>query len=312
MHATELRRFAAFRSLDAAALETVMNHAGSLYLPGGRWLVRPGRRLSASFFLLDGRVRLLEGRGEVTVDAGSARGRHAVYPGVDGVQTQSPARFLRVEAGLLEQLAGSAGDGRPGMLEVTVEEPSWQRRFLTSPLLQRLEPATWQRILRAMVAEPYAAGACVIRAGEVGRCCYVLAAGEAEIREPVAGRVLAVLRPGSLFGEDALVSGRVRNACVIMRSTGSVVRLTAEQFQACLLDSVVRPLERIGGRRVISLEPQRHPAALWVPLENMRQVGPLLAPASYAIVGGTWPERALAAFLLAELGLDAGPLRTGH
>lgn len=306
----ELKRFAGLDALPAGALDTVAARARRLRVPSGRWLVRPGRRLPSLFFLLEGRIRLLEGGRSVIVSAGSARARRAVYPGVAGVETLTPAVFLSVDPDLLDAVAGPEAGEPPGVPEVNAGESSWQRRFLTSPLMQRLEPAAWQRILRAMTTEWYPSGTRVIRAGDAAACCYVLCSGRARIVTADGEETRAVLEPGSLFGEDALVSGRARNAHVVMARGGSVVSLSAEHFQSWLLDAVVRPLAAVGDRPVISLDPRDGRAVSCPTLNDIRHSGRTLSSGeTYAIVGGAWPERTLAAFLLAEQGIDASPLR---
>src|SRR5690606_17657091 len=138
--------------------------ARRLRVPARRWLVRPGRVLAARVYLLEGRVRLVEAERAVIVNAGSARARRAVYPGAAGVATLATSVFLWVDpAGLDGPGPHPAGLGMP---EVNAAESSWQRRFLTSPLMQRLEPAAWQRVLRAMSRTRRHAGEVIIRAGE--------------------------------------------------------------------------------------------------------------------------------------------------
>ena len=310
MAAAELSRFIGLEGLPGDTLEDLAGKARRLRLPAGRWLVRPGRRLSMQVFLLHGRVRLLQGGRSVVVSAGSARARRPIYPGAAGVETLTSAEFLRVDPALLASVAGLAGGEDPGVPEVLADDASWQGRFLASPLMQRLDGPAWQRILRAMSRERYASGTPIIRAGGGAECCYVLCAGRADIVRPGTGETLAVLEPGSLFGEDALVSGRARNADVVMREDGSSVSLSAEHFQAWLLDAVVRPLGAVGERPVVSLDPSCRRARLWPTLDDIRQAGRALSPGvEHAVTGGTWPERTLAAFLLAEQGIDARPLR---
>jgi CRP-like cAMP-binding protein len=307
MLVVQLRHFADFESLPPAVLEVIAGRARRLRLPARRWLVRPGRALSDRFYLLEGRARLLEGGRSGIVSAGSARARRAVYPGATGVETLTSAVFMSIDPALLECEAGS--DARLGVPEVSLGESSWQRRFLTSALMQRLDPTAWQRILRAMQSQRYEPGALVIEAGQRADCCYVLCSGQAEIRAAAGTVVLAVLEPGALFGEDALVSGRERNADVVMNTAGSVVSLAAEQFQAWLLDVVVRPLRDADGRPLISLGPDCPSALLRVPLTGIRSAARSLSPAErYGIVGGSWGERSLAAFLLAEQGINARPV----
>ena len=317
MQVADLKRFADFQSWSGGDLRVVAGRARRLRVPADRWLVRPGRTLALRVFLLEGRVRLLEGRvraleeyRSVIVNGGSKRARRAVYPGAAGIQTLTAALFLGVDPALLQCHGPTAGEARPGTWEVSLEESSWQRRFLTSPLMQRLEPAAWQRILRAMSRQHHPAGGRIIEAGQCADCCYVLCSGRAEIRHPDSAALLAVLEPGCLFGEDALISGALRNAHVVMRTAGSVVALPAERFQAWLLDEVVQPLPDAGARPIISLEAHCPGAAACMAIGGVREAGRLLPrSASYAIVGGTWQERALVAFLLAEQGVDASPVQ---
>lgn len=312
MEIDRLKRFAGFDGWSPAQLKAVASRAQCLRVPAGRWLVRPGRSLSNRVFLLEGRVRLVQGGRSVIVGAHSALARRAVYPGAAGVQTLTAAVFLSVDPAVLESarvVAVSGSEAMPAVPEVNAAEASWQRRFLTSPLMQRLGPAAWQRILRAMHRDSFPAGARVIEAGDPASCCYVLCAGRAEIRAAGSGDALARLRPGCLFGEDALVSGASRNASVVMTTSGSVVSLAAEQFQAWLLDVVVRPLPQAGERPVVSLSGPGPDGAVQLAVRELRGVGTRLSPHEhYAVVGGTWRERALAAFLLAEQGIDASPV----
>ncbi len=306
MLADRLKGFIGFEGLPAAALAALADQSRRVRLPPGRWLVRPGRTLSGHYYLLAGRVRLLEGGRACAVTAGSEPARRPVYPGCAGVETLTAATFLRLEPHVLEQAWGPDDLGVP---EVDTDPEAWQRRFLASPLMQRLAPADWQRVLRAMASTTYHAGEAVIVAGEAGDHCHVLAEGQAEIVGPDGAR-LACIEPGQLFGEDALVTGRVRNASVIMTRSGAAVRLAGDQFQRWLLDAVVPPLAAPGSRRLVVLEPATAgPAALRVALASIRRAARALPRnQSFAVAGGSRPERFLAAFLLAEQGLDARPL----
>ncbi len=304
-----LKHFSEFAGWAPADLAAVASQARRVRVPAGRWLVRPGRSLAGRFYLLEGRVRLVEGGRSVIVNAGTARARRAVYPGVAGVETLTAAVFLRVDPAAVDAARAIRGDGRPDVPVVSSEDASWQCRFLATPLMQRLEPAGWQRILSAMCRHDLPAGSRIIEPGEPAECCYVLCSGRARIHDR-PGRLLAVVEAGGLFGEDALVSGRVRNAGVVMEQAGVVMSLAAAQFQAWLLDVVVRPLADPDGRPVISLHANRPGAVMVLSPGAARVAGARLSRArGYALVGGTWPERTLSAFLLAEQGIDASPVQ---
>lgn len=304
MDIDKLKRLPAFAARPLPELEALAAGARRVRLPARRWLVQPGRVLVGHYYLLEGRVRVVgpDGLAEI-VAGGSVRAVTPVHPGSMAVETLLPSLFLRVEP-------DSAGwpEGVPGVPEVCWDDDAWQRRFLTSPLLQRFAPAAWQRILRAMSRHQHEPGARILTAGTTGDRCYVLCSGSAEVAA-ADGRRLALLQPGALFGEDALISGAVRNASVTMLGAGATVSLPADDFDALLLRVVVRPVEAACGRQLISLDRPAPPGAVAVGLAEIRDSVPRLAPVTaYAIIGGTVRERALAAFLLAQRGVDAAPL----
>ena len=86
--------------------------------------------------------------------------------------------------------------------------------------------------------------------------------------------------------------------------------LPAACFEAWLVDVVTPPLVDPGARRLLSLD-GRGPGRR-IAIGSLRAAaGVLPRRAAYAVSGGTWRQRRLAAFLLAERGLDARPLALG-
>ncbi|MEQ8482821.1 MAG: cyclic nucleotide-binding domain-containing protein [Pseudomonadales bacterium] len=308
MNAEQLRVFHDFEPMPASALAGVLARGHCLRVPAGRWLVRPGRALASRLYLQAGAVELCDAVGWRPVRAGEPRARQPLYPGCAAARTLSDCRLLSFDARAADWLVGADPADLPGVPEVATDETSWQARFLGSPLMQRLGPAAWQRVLRAMTAAAHDAGARVIAAGAPADGCHVLCKGRAEIRAPDGGPRLATLSPGDLFGEDALITGAVRNADVVMTAPGATLELAADRFEAWILRVVVEPLDSVAGRCLISLD--RRPRAEWcVPVTEVRALAARLPlEGAYAVVGGTPRERYLAAFLLTRRGLDARPL----
>ncbi|NIP16431.1 MAG: cyclic nucleotide-binding domain-containing protein [Pseudomonadales bacterium] len=305
-----LRCFEPFAALPAAALTALGEQVKILRLPAGRWLVRPGRGLPGCYYLQRGRVRLLEP--DVRVAAGSPRSRWPIYPGADGVLTLTPVTLVRVTEGAV---AAAAGDGEA---QLPLSRPQWltdgwECRFLSSGAIRRVSLERCQRLMREMRPVDLVQDERVVRQGEPGDTFFVLASGRAQVRR--GHRTLAVLEPGDHFGEDAIISGAHRNACVTMISDGRVMQLSGEVFldavvERVLLDEGDGPAQAtidIGGRDVS--------ADVGIPLLLLRErLGLLAAKLRYRLVGGGPRQRALAAFVLlhrgyrvalAESGLDA-------
>lgn len=192
---------------------------------------------------------------------------------------------------------------------VAPDDSGWQMRFLSTPLLQRLPPIHWQQLLQGMALEQACAGATLIEAGTAGDVCFVLRKGRARVH--ARGRTLALLDPGALFGEDALIAGGSRNASVTLLTDGAVGRLPAARFEDWLLQAVIHPLVEIGDRRPLWIERTVPVGAecIHVPLTRLRDPGIALPVAGrYGVIGGALRERWLAAFVLAQQGFDARPI----
>ena len=89
--------------------------------------------------------------------------------------------------------------------ELTVEPPPF-------PLLSELPRGAFMELLARMSVVRLGAGETVLREGEAGDACYLVAAGR--VRVTKAGVEVAELGPGSFFGEFAVLSDQRRHASV--------------------------------------------------------------------------------------------------
>ena len=292
MLANRIRQFEPFQAMSPAELSTVAEHTQTLNLPARRWLLRQGRRLQGSYYLDRGRVRVFSPQRDI--DHQSAAARRPIYPGCEAICTLSPVHLLHVDTSAIAFLLATAQDGAG-----TPPEP-WQRRFLRSPLLQRLDAGVWQQLVSALQERRFAAGELLIAEGRPAHDFFVLKEGRAAVR--CRGATLAELIPGDFFGEDALIMDARRNATVAALEPGAVLRLPKDRFASLLVDNVVRFVRRAGEGECIDL------SADW-PLARLREaLGELDPKRRYHVVGGALPERALATFILTQKGFDAWPV----
>ncbi len=78
----------------------------------------------------------------------------------------------------------------------------------------------------------YADGAAIVRQGELGDAMFAIQSGQVEVlRETPAGEVgVAVLGPGDLFGEMAILEKEVRSATVRARGEARVLTIDKKTF----------------------------------------------------------------------------------
>jgi CRP-like cAMP-binding protein len=288
----QLRHLEPFAGLDWAVLQSISRHARIIDLPARRPLKSPGKRLTGRYYLLSGRLRSGRGSDAVVIKASP----QPVFPGFDNIVTVTSVRLLQVDVEPIAFLFDPAE-----LPDIADEDGSedWQVRFLRSHMLSSLSTLRWQQILRALVPMPVQQGERLIRRGDTAECCYILARGRAGVWRRRS--MLRRLVPGDFFGEDALLSGRRRNACVRMCSDGVVMALEERHFRRWLSDALVETAdEACDGISNQAFARLRVDAG-----DDLRQRLAALDPCSAYRVSG--PERCarLGVFLLRQRGIRA-------
>ena len=108
-----------------------------------------------------------------------------------------------------------------------------------SPLFQGLSDEELQKLMD--MAEPVSlrAGDVLIRQGEPGDSAYVVIKGEFEVQKQTGQSLIKidVRNPGDVVGEMALLSRAPRNATLIAKTDGEVLRIPQEAFEQLLQSS---------------------------------------------------------------------------
>jgi len=100
------------------------------------------------------------------------------------------------------------------------------------PVFQHLNSAELLSVLDLAQVADYPGGAKVIAGGGAGQCLFVSVAGTARVVK--GNRTLAVLPPGSLFGEMALLDQRPRSADVLADGPLQVLAIGREDLFAMM------------------------------------------------------------------------------
>lgn len=288
-------------------------------------------------------IYLLAGELHITLTDGSHR---LLVGGCDlarwpiGYKTVLPLRskavtdvvLLRIDFDALDviitwdQLTQRAEPSQTPLIPASSE--NFSARVLTSGALAQLPPAHIQELLGRFVRVPVRAGQTVIHEGESGSDYFIIEFGRCEVRKLIGGAnvLVAELKAGDVFGEEALLADMSRGASVIMKTDGMLLRLSKPDFVELLQTPLLHAIDRNEAERLIAQGTAtwldiRYPAefnenglpgAINLPLDEIRKAYELLDKHQVYIVYCQSGRRSSAgAFLLAQHGFRAFVLEGG-
>jgi len=191
----------------------------------------------------------------------------------------------------------------------------------------QLPPAHIEELLRRFERIQAKKGDVVIREGAEGDFYFVIETGRCKVERMVGGvsMLLAELKSGDAFGEEALVSEVKRNATVTMKTDGALLKLSKRDFVELLREPLLQRVSAEEARAKVSGGAQwidvRYPSefqydklagAINIPLSEIRNAfGALDKAKEYVLYCQSERRSAAAAFLLAQRGYRAYVLTGG-
>ncbi len=198
---------------------------------------------------------------------------------------------------------------------------------LRSGAFAQLPTAHIDELLKRFDRVKTARGDVVIREGHEGDYYYVVESGRFQVERLVGGAnvVLAELKSGDAFGEEALVSEAKRNATVSALGDGELLRLDRKHFNELLREPLLRRLSfdqaaekvRRGALWLDVRYPSEYqydklPGAINVPLAEVRNMFEVLDRSKeYVAYCQSGRRSAAAAFLFAQRGFKVWLLEGG-
>ena len=302
----------------------------------GEIVFRAGDLDEDTVYLLEGELRCNYPDGRVVAHvAGTGHGRYSLNDAVPRrftAEVVSPrARVLRLERRFVEkiitwdQLSRDPGyrfnDSSPGA-------NAWIFRLLHSHAFIKLPTGNLEKMFQRFEEVPVTASEVVMREGDPPDNFYVIREGTAAVSKMLDGapQVVAYLREGDIFGEDALLANAPRNATVRMLQGGRLMKLSKAAFETVLkppLVAWVLPAEaarlvKEGARLVDVRMPEEFAqraitGATNIPLYRLREEMPsVMSPGGRVVVYCNTGERsAAAAFILNSLGYTVHALHGG-
>ncbi len=331
-------------SFSPARLRELLDYCHIENIAAGQNPFRDRPMLGQSVYLVRGELELTYADGnKVTMRADSEWARHPIgkrQPDIVAANALTPVQMLRVDDDLLDRMVtwdqfATHDDIKPkidkGGSDAAV------RRLLNSGMFSaenlnhgpfaHLPPANIGKLLNRVEAIAVWDRDVIIREGEEGDYYYLIESGRAQVTRLVGGAhlLLAELKAGDVFGEEALVSDAKRNATVTMKTNGVLLRMKKQDFLELMKEPL---LHRIGfaeaGEKVkqgavwldVRHPPEyrydKLPGAINVPLNDIRNaIGVLNRATPYIAYCQSGRRSAAAAFILAQAGYDVYVLENG-
>ncbi len=333
MDARLLHQFVPLNALSQPVLSELAAQAAEITLAKGRVIFHQDDDDPWLYFLLEGEVICQErDHAPRFVQSGSEDARYALARtrprGYSAVAATS-VRLLRIKEALLESRLSFDQATAYEVFEYDgSDDPAWMLKILSEPAFLKVPPAHANAMFERFQPRPCKKGDVIIQQGDQADNYYLIRTGRAQVSRAEPGGspiVLAEFGPGDGFGEEALLTGELRNASVTMLSDGLLMRLSRQDFDALLKTPLVKSVDFDVARRMLQtgaqlvdvrLEDEYRAGTLRdslnLPLYLLRLKAQSLDPQRKYILFCQHDQRSsAAAFILAQRGLDVYVLRGG-
>jgi len=249
-----LARFSPFNTLTYEYLSKVIEKASLKEYGKGNIIFKRGRELKESLYLVSGHVDLIDSQFAITPitseDDSHKVPLNSVSPTKVSAVAKSPVIILSVESDFSDLVLAWSESGIEEPVDAVssqdeheefeaAEEGDWMSSLLQSPFFNKIPPGNIRQLFMRFKSQKVVADEVVIKEGERGEFFYVLEAGSAKVQDK-QGNLLAALRPGDYFGEEALVGDTTRNATVKMLTAGKLMCLEKSDFVTLLQEPIRR------------------------------------------------------------------------
>jgi len=287
-----------------------------------------GREARGSVFLVQGELLLMfAGGGSLVLVGGTGEGCYAVNrrsQPVTRAKAITDVELLALDDDMLDTLATWDHAVRA---DARFANSAFALSSLKSGALAQLPAAHIEELLKRFEHMPVKRGDVVIHEGEEGDYYYLVASGRFQVERLVGGAkvVLAELKSGETFGEEALVSDAKRNATITALSDGELLRVKRSDFDELLREPLLRRLsfrdavQKVGAgalwldvRYPSEYQYDKLPGAINVPLAEVRNMYSVLDRSrEYIAYCQSGRRSAAAAFLFAQRGFRVWVLDGG-
>ncbi|MDH5323971.1 MAG: cyclic nucleotide-binding domain-containing protein [Gammaproteobacteria bacterium] len=326
-----LRTLVPFGDLDDAQLKELHNRYSIETFASGKQIFKKGTTDNKAYYLLSGQVKLMYAKGNVKwIQADSKESRYALTP-VQPRKATAIARgkvsVLSIDMSIFEEVINMGYRDGYEVGELELNEQDWMNAFLQSSIFVKLPATNIQALMMRLKERKVNANEVIIRQGDDDGNYYIIKSGRCRVvrkHSPQDNEVeLAVLGPGSGFGEESIITHNRRGATITMMEDGQLMVLSRDDFSELLVEPLIAHVgydEVAYQDNTIFMDVRYYDdyirdginGSLFAMLSELRgKLKKLDANKRYVVCSNTGSRAAAAAFLLCQQGLDAVVLRYG-
>lgn len=334
-----LKWFVPFSELEGKYLEDAITHVKKQAFNKGDMLFKRGRSLDSLYYLMSGKVDLIDASfNSTSIEAGKGNSNAALnaeMPTKFSCIAKSPVTVFTIGTDALDRITAwqdsaavasnvpeeidfsATGEIEVGTLGEEEDAGDWMSALLQSPLFSKIPLTQVQELFVRFESIAAETGEVVIKEGEKGDFFYVLASGRARVTNH-SQSVDKELEPGAYFGEEALLGDTPRNATITMIENGELKRLDAENFSSLLkapvltyvkeeeLEGFDRSFKLLDVKMPMEYRIQHFPGSINIPLARLRsRVTELAKSTAYVVPDDAGSRADIAAHILCQMGYDA-------
>jgi len=334
-----IRQLAPLDSLSSRHFELLFKKINTVHGKQGERIFNRGETDKSNIYLLEGKIELRKGNQIIDIiKSGTEQAKHPIAHSqprtLDAKIITSEALYIAIPSDMLDIMLTWDQTGDYYVDDVAQmeeeDETDWMVNILQSKAFRRISPANLQSIFLRMKEVAYRAGEIIITQDQPGDYFYVLKSGLCQATRKLPNRPgslkLADLKPGDIFGEEALISDTPRNATLTMITDGSLMQLSKEDFLALMKEPMHKRISYKEGQKMAEEQavvwmdvrlPNEHkqrfiPGSINLPLVFLRmKLKQLEKDKPYIVYCDTGGRSSAAAFLLGLEGFDAYVLNDG-
>lgn len=288
----QLKEFVPVYSLDPERLQELARHARCVALRTGSRIFTAGDLDTHIIYLLSGEIELSNSEERIAVVANSEHAKLPLdphHPRQFNAVTTKDAEIIIIDRNLMDILLTwdpYSGYTVNEINQTEYDPDDWMASILHSPVFQRIPPINIQIMFQKLQPLAVRENDVIFLQGDEGDYFYLIQTGTCTVIRSKNNEdtVVAELKAGQSFGEDALLSHTARNATVIMKTDGILLRLAKTDFENLFKVPVVEIInheqaERLQARNPVWIDvrqPEEHyesaiEESINIPLSRLRE-----------------------------------------